>query len=151
MGARAIKTNVRAIVAYEPGSNFIFPNDEVPPPMPSSSGPLEAVGMPLPEFMKLTKIPIIIFYGDNIPERPSANPGQDQWRVSPAMARLWRDTVNRRSGSVLIETYARTIAATVASWKVMKEPSAKHQVQFCTEIKFGRPRNPILVLYKSLF
>ena len=47
----AIKSrNVRAIVAYEPGSNFIFPNGEVPPPMPSSAGPLEAVGVPLSEF-----------------------------------------------------------------------------------------------------
>ncbi len=31
-------------------------------------GPLEAVGVPLSEFMLLTKVPIIIFYGDNIPE-----------------------------------------------------------------------------------
>ena len=40
MGWRtAIKSrNVRAIVAYEPGSNFVFPNDEAPPPMPSSGG-----------------------------------------------------------------------------------------------------------------
>ncbi len=38
----AIKSqNVRAIVAYEPGSNFMFPEGEVPPPMPSSAGTLE--------------------------------------------------------------------------------------------------------------
>ena len=38
----AIKnSNVRAIVAYEPGSNFIFPEGEVPSPMPSSAGTLE--------------------------------------------------------------------------------------------------------------
>ena len=99
----AIKSqNVRAIVAYEPGSNFIFPNGEVPSPMPSSAGPLEAVGVPLSEFMKLTKIPIIIFYGDNIPEKPMVNPGQDGWRVRLAMARLWRDAVNRRGGDVTV-------------------------------------------------
>ena len=48
MGWRtAIKSqNVRAIVAYEPGSNFVFPNGEVPPPMPSSAGPLEASRRP---------------------------------------------------------------------------------------------------------
>ena len=78
MGWRtAIKSrNVRAIVAYEPGSNFIFPNDEAPPPMPSSGGALEAIGVgraleaigvPLSDFSKLTKIPIVIYYGDNIP------------------------------------------------------------------------------------
>jgi hypothetical protein len=99
----AIKTrNVRAIVAYEPGSNFIFPNGEVPSPMPSSAGPLEANGVPLPEFIMLTKIPIIIFYGDNIPDKPMTNPGQDQWRVRLAMARLWRDAVNRRGGDVTV-------------------------------------------------
>lgn len=99
----AIKSqNVRAIVAYEPGSNFVFPNGEVPSPMPSAGGTLEANGVPLSEFMMLTKIPIIIFYGDNIPEKPMANPGQDQWRVRLEMARQWRDAVNRRGGDVTV-------------------------------------------------
>ncbi|WP_199902286.1 alpha/beta fold hydrolase [Azospirillum sp. B506] len=99
----AIKSsNVRAIVAYEPGSNFMFPDGEVPPAMPSAGGPLEAVGVPLTEFMAFTKIPIIIFYGDNIPAQPMANPGQDQWRVRLDMARLWRDAVNRRGGDVTV-------------------------------------------------
>jgi len=99
----AIKSqNVRAIVAYEPGSNFIFPEGEAPPPMPSSFGPLEALGAPLTEFMLLTKIPIVIYYGDFIPETPTANPGQDQWRVRLQMARLWRDAVNARGGDVTV-------------------------------------------------
>jgi len=99
----AIKSrNVRAIVAYEPGYNFVFPNDEVPPPMPSSGGLLEAVGTPLSEFMLLTKIPIIIFYGDNIAEKSTANPGQDFWRVVLAMAKLWAKAVNSRGGDVTV-------------------------------------------------
>lgn len=99
----AVKSQkVRAIIAYEPGSGFVFPNDEAPPPMPSSGGKLEAVGVPLSQFMQLTKIPIILFYGDNIPEKPHANPGQDQWRVRLAMARLWRDALNRRGGDVTV-------------------------------------------------
>jgi hypothetical protein len=104
MGWRtAIKSqSVRAVVSYEPGSNFVFPEGEVPPPMQSSGGPLEAVGIPLSDFMKLTKIPIVIYYGDYIPEQPSANPGQDQWRVRLAMARLWRDAVNGRGGDVTV-------------------------------------------------
>jgi hypothetical protein len=65
----AIKNeNVRAIVAYEPGSNFIFPEGEAPPPMPSAAGTLEGVPVPVSEFMRLTKIPIVIYFGDNIPE-----------------------------------------------------------------------------------
>ena len=77
MGWRtAIKSrNVRAIVSYEPGSNFIFPDGEVPPPMQSSGGPLEGVGVPLSDFMLLTKIPIVIYYGDNIPEEPIGKSG----------------------------------------------------------------------------
>ncbi len=94
--------NIRAVASYEPGSNFVFPEGEVPPPKPSSGGTLKAVGVPLSDFMKLTKIPIVIYYGDNIPEQPSANPGQDQWRVRLKMARLWADAVNRHGGDVTV-------------------------------------------------
>jgi hypothetical protein len=104
MGWRvATKTsNVRAIVSYEPGSGFIFPEGDVPPIMPSAGGALEAGSVPLSDFTALTKIPIIIYYGDNIPSQPTANPGQDGWRVRLAMARLWRDAVNRRGGDVTV-------------------------------------------------
>ena len=39
--------NVRAVVAYEPGSGFVFPEGEVPPAMPSAAGTLEGVAVPL--------------------------------------------------------------------------------------------------------
>jgi hypothetical protein len=58
--------------------------------------------VPLGEFMQLTKIPIVVYFGDNIPEQPTANPGQDNWRVRLAMARLWRDAMNRRGGDVTL-------------------------------------------------
>jgi hypothetical protein len=44
----------------------------------------------------------VIYYGDYIPEQPSANPGQDQWRVRLEMAKLWADAVNRRGGDVTV-------------------------------------------------
>jgi len=94
--------NVRAIVAFEPGSNFIFPEGEVPPAMPSAAGTLEGVPVPQAEFMKLTRIPIVIYFGDNIPEQPTASLGGDNWRVRLAMARLWRDAVNKRGGDVTL-------------------------------------------------
>lgn len=94
--------HIRAVVSYEPGSNFVFPKGEVPPPKHSSGGTIEAVGVPLSDFMKLTKIPIIIYYGDNIPSQPMDNPGQDQWRIRLEMARLWRDAVNGHGGDVTI-------------------------------------------------
>jgi hypothetical protein len=94
--------NVKAIVAYEPGSGFIFPEGEVPAPMPSSGGTLTAGAVPLSDFLQLTKIPIVIYYGDNIPDKPIDNPGQDGWRVRLEMARLWRDCVNRHGGDVTV-------------------------------------------------
>ena len=94
--------NVRAVVAYEPGSGFVFPEGELPAPLQSSAGPLEAVSVPLADFMKLTSIPIVIYYGENIPDQPSTNPGQDGWRVRLQMARLWADAVNRRGGDATV-------------------------------------------------
>lgn len=99
----AIKNhNIKAIISYEPGSGFLFPVAEVPEPKPSSGGALHAVGIPLEEFLKLTQIPIIIYYGDNIPDKPNPNPGQDGWRVRLEMAKLWSDCVNRHGGDVTV-------------------------------------------------
>ncbi len=93
---------VRAVVSYEPGSGFVFPDGEVPPAMPGLTGALEGVAVPMSQFERLTKIPIVLYFGDNIPEEPSKNPGQDNWRVRIAMARLWRDAVNRHGGDVTL-------------------------------------------------
>jgi hypothetical protein len=85
--------NVRAIVSYEPGSNFPFPEGEVP---------AGGVAVPLADFTFLTKVPIVLYYGDNIPEQPVKEPGPDQWRRFLGVARLWRDAVNRRGGDVTL-------------------------------------------------
>jgi hypothetical protein len=101
--ATAIKNqNIKAIVSYEPGSGFLFPEGEVPAPIPMAGGTLTAFGVPMADFMKLTKIPIIIYYGDNIPDKPMDNPGQDGWRARLEMARLWRDCVNKHGGDVTV-------------------------------------------------
>src|SRR6478752_8695026 len=93
---------VRAIATYEPGSGFVFPDGEVPPTMPCLTGPLEGVGVPLEQFMALTKIPIVLYFGDNIPEEPSQVPGLDNWRVRIAMARQFRDAINRHGGDATL-------------------------------------------------
>ena len=54
------------------------------------------------EFMKLTKIPILIYYGDNIPESPSPKPGQEPWRVFLSLARQFRDVVHMHGGDVTL-------------------------------------------------
>lgn len=95
-------SKVKAIVAFEPGSGFVFPENELPPAMPSAFDTLKGEPVALDKFMALTKIPILIFYGDNIPDKPSAMPAQDNWRVRLAMARQWRDVVNKHGGDVQV-------------------------------------------------
>jgi hypothetical protein len=94
--------NIKAIVSYEPGSGFVFPEGEVPAPFESSAGALQATGVTMEEFLKLTKIPIIIYYGDNIPVEPDPNPGTDGWRVRLKMAKMWADVVNKHGGDVTV-------------------------------------------------
>ncbi|RPD47249.1 alpha/beta hydrolase [Paracnuella aquatica] len=99
----AIKNrNIKGIVSYEPGSGFVFPQGEVPDSIPYVGGVLRATGVPMADFMQLTKIPIVIYYGDYIPDSPVQNPGQEQWRAAVAMARLWRDVVNKHGGDVTL-------------------------------------------------
>jgi hypothetical protein len=42
---------------------------------------LSAINVSQPDFMLLTRIPINIYYGVNIADTPSVNPGQEQWRI----------------------------------------------------------------------
>jgi len=95
----AIKNpDVKAMVAFEPGSGFVFPVGELPAAMPSAAGILSPETVSLDDFRKLTRIPIVIYYGDNIPTEPTARRGEDNWRVRLAMARLWVDAVNKHGG-----------------------------------------------------
>ncbi len=95
----AIKSkNVKGIVAFEPGSGFIFPEGELPEAMPSAAGTLAPEAVPQADFEKLTRIPIIIYYGDNFPVQPTTERGQDNWRVRLAMARLWVEAINKHGG-----------------------------------------------------
>lgn len=104
MGWSAAMKNgrIKAVVSFEPGSNFVFPEGEVPEPKPSSFDTLKGVAVPMSEFEALTRIPIIIFYGDNIPAEPTDIPTQDAWRIRLEMAKLWRDTVNEHGGNVTL-------------------------------------------------
>lgn len=97
----AIKNHkVNAIVAFEPGSSFVFAQGEVPAPIPSAFDTMQGAAVPMEQFLALTRIPILILYGDNIPEQAVDLPAQDSWRARLKMARLWRDAVNRHGGDV---------------------------------------------------
>jgi pimeloyl-ACP methyl ester carboxylesterase len=93
--------NVKAIVAFEPGgSPFLFPEGEVPQAEIPVYAPVaaQAKAVPLKDFMKLTKIPIILYYGDNIADKPSKQVGPDKWRSEFDMAKKFVAAVNRHGG-----------------------------------------------------
>lgn len=54
------------------------------------------------EFQALTRIPIIVYYGDNIPDEPTDIAGRDNWRTRVAMARLWVDAINAHGGDATV-------------------------------------------------
>jgi pimeloyl-ACP methyl ester carboxylesterase len=92
----AIKNeHVKAIVSYEPGG-FVFPEGEVPK---DNRG---GAGIPLNEFMKLTKIPIVVYFGDFIPKEETNVPSLSFWRNVLNTANQWAKVVNAHGGDVTI-------------------------------------------------
>ena len=95
---------VRAVVAYEPFSGFVFPEGELPEAINSTGlfGAVRGAEISRTAFMQLTKIPIVIYYGDNIAESPTTVWNMDHWRSGLEMATKWADTVNKYGGDVTI-------------------------------------------------
>jgi hypothetical protein len=89
--------NVKAIYAYEPTS-YVFPEGEVPPPM----GGIASTAVPLADFLKLTRIPIVLEYSDGIPSTPSPYPRVENWRNRLALGKLMADALNRRGGDASV-------------------------------------------------
>lgn len=94
-------SNIKGVAAFEPGG-YVFPKGEAPEPMPSLTGTLSGVEVSAEEFKKLTEIPIVIYFGDYIPEEPSKNLGDENWRVRLAMARKFVETINKHSGNATL-------------------------------------------------
>ncbi|MBQ6758773.1 MAG: alpha/beta fold hydrolase, partial [Selenomonadaceae bacterium] len=101
----AIRTNkVRAIIAYEPGGTpFIFPETEMPKITDARFKALSAsaIGVPMNDFLKLTKIPIVLYYGDYI-QIGSENVGEDKWGTEYAMAEQFVAAINRHGGDATL-------------------------------------------------
>ena len=96
--------NIAAIVSYEPG-NAVFPEGEVPPPIRRVDGMMVPAGevIPMADFVKLTKFPIQIVWGDFIPTRPDpVNVGPrltlDARRLNVERAKLMVAAINRHGG-----------------------------------------------------
>jgi hypothetical protein len=89
--------SVKGIVAYEP-VGFVFPEGEVPAAVPSSAGNAAGTPVSAEAFQKLTRIPIQLVYGDNIPNEPSSIAALDAWRSRLEMARRFVAAVNVHGG-----------------------------------------------------
>ncbi len=101
----AIKNDkVKAVVAYEPYSGFVFPQGELPVPIKSAGlfGELKGVEIPLEDFNRLTKIPIVVYYGDNIAAQPTTVWNKDHWRSGLEMAKIWVATINKHGGNATV-------------------------------------------------
>lgn len=87
--------NIKAIVSYEPGG-FVFPAGEEP------AGNRGGPGVPLEDFLKLTKIPIVVYFGDYIPKEETSAASLNFWRTVLATARQWAKVVNAHGGDATI-------------------------------------------------
>lgn len=92
---------VTGIVAYEPGS-FPFPEGEAPKKLESRFGDVSPIPTSLSKFKKLTKIPIVIYFGDFIPEALDGTQGGEQWYIRMKLAQDFVDTVNRHGGDATL-------------------------------------------------
>lgn len=94
---------VSGVAAYEPGG-FVFPEGEAPAPMPGATGALAGVEVPVDDFLRLCRIPIVIYFGDYIPaeDEVSQRLGDENWRVRLAMGRRFAECVNRHGGKAAL-------------------------------------------------
>lgn len=97
--------NVKAIIAYEPGGTpFLFPETEMPKPSDATFPALgaSAMGIPMDQFEKLAKVPMVLYYGDFIPDHKVSDAGPDKWRTEYEMAQQFVAAINRHGGDATI-------------------------------------------------
>lgn len=95
--------NIRAIVSYEPGGDIPFPEGQVPPEgsVLTLSQKTEGIEVPMSLFMEYTQIPIIIYYGDNLPETDE-RPEIYEWTRRLHLMRQWAQMLNDLGGDVTV-------------------------------------------------
>lgn len=93
--------NVKAIVAYEPGT-YPFPKGELPEPISGRTGTLSGVEVPMEDFKKLTQIPIVMYFGDYIPDKVTNELGAENWRTRLALGQLFVEAINRHGGDATL-------------------------------------------------
>ncbi|MBY8858692.1 alpha/beta fold hydrolase [Nocardia sp. CA2R105] len=96
---------VRAVVAIEPGE-YAFPHDGVPEDVSTDSDLLREFMapqvIPAADFAALTRIPILVMFGDFIADEPDEAFGVELWRVVRERAKQFVATVNARGGDATL-------------------------------------------------
>ena len=103
--AMEVPERVKAVVAYEP-AGFPFPDTGVPEDIPSEVAIVNEQTAPqlypLEDFLNLTKMPILIVFGDNIKENETISYPDEFWRVLRNRAYQFVDAVNRHGGDAQV-------------------------------------------------
>ncbi len=96
--------HVKAVISYEPGTEFVFPENQMPDvPTPANDVANISLSQPvsLAEFQALTRIPIVIYYGDNIPA-DSEHWAFGRWYERVQVAKAWAKVVNEHGGDATV-------------------------------------------------
>ena len=92
-------------IYWEPSAAPVFPEGELPPPIPRADGVLVPAGTAIPpaEFLNLTKFPILIIWGDYIPTTlDPANIGPlENRRILVEQYRLFAAAINNHGGNAV--------------------------------------------------
>ena len=97
-------SNIKAIIALEPGGNVPFPEGQKPVEgdvKTSDKTGTEGVEVPMSVFKKFTQIPILVCYGDNLPETEE-HPEQYEWTRRLHLMRTWAKMLNDQGGDVTV-------------------------------------------------
>lgn len=103
--APRLTDKVAGQIGWEPSADPVFPEGELPPPIPRADGEEIPAGteIPLEEFLKLTRHPILLIWGDYIaqeldPENGATPP--ETRRIRLEQYRLFAEVANKHGGDV---------------------------------------------------
>lgn len=93
--------HIKAMVGLEGGGFFSFPAETFLSDIEVEEG-IEYIRVNEDVFQAFTRLPILLIYGDNIPETRSEIPELDIWRIRLQLAYRWAETVNKYGGNVTV-------------------------------------------------
>lgn len=101
----AAPESVKAVIAFEPG-HCVFPEDERLEEIDYGTEEVAKTQIPVKvsseEFEKLTRIPILIIFGDFIASEPSPVFNVNVWRVARMRAEQFARFINKRGGDARV-------------------------------------------------